>query len=230
MTVNLFGISLHEFDVAITDLLLFIELIVFAYILHRERLSRTMPGRLITSLFLALGASSFLGSFFHAFFPLKAETAIGLIVWMFVAVSIGAAAFVMSCIDALIFGGRVLLRRSLPAIGLYFLTFGYAILFVDYRFKTIILFYLPPMIMLFFMSAAKFLREKTYAWLGVSVGVILSFVAAGIQYLQISLHPIYFNYNALYHTVQGVGMAVIFLSFRTLLRGNLIAGASKHSK
>jgi hypothetical protein len=45
-----------------------------------------------------------------------------------------------------------------------------------------------------------------------------AFVAAGIQQGGIGLHPVYFNHNALYHLVQGIALALIFLAARGLLR------------
>ena len=42
------------------------------------------------------------------------------------------------------------------------------------------------------------------------IGLILTFVAAGIQQLEIGVHTRYFGHNALYHVVQAVGLYLIF--------------------
>lgn len=220
MTIDFFGIPLHEFDVAITDLLLFAESAVFVYFLWQRQSTQTLLRRLLILLFLALGTSSLLGALFHAFFPAKATTTGGFAFWMLVATSIGITACAVWCINALIFKGQKFFKIVLPFVVLYITAFTYIMFFIDYQFKTIIFFYAPPMIVLALVSLIKFLRKHTFAWIGVLTGVILSFVAAAIQYLQIGIHPIYFNYNALYHMIQGVALAVIFLSFLTLLKSN----------
>ena len=79
------------------------------------------------------------------------------------------------------------------------------------------------MIILALISLMRFWRERTISWVGVFVGVILSFVAATIQYLEISIHPVYFNFNALYHVIQGISLAIIFLSFHSLLSKTFIS-------
>lgn len=218
MTINFLGITLHEFDVAITDLLLFAESVIFVYFLLQKQSTQTLLRHLLILLFLALGASSLLGALFHAFFPAKATTTGGFIFWMLVAASIGITASTVWCINGLIFKGQKFFKMILPFIVLYFITFMYIVYFIDYQFKTIILFYAPPMIVLALISLVNFIRDHNFAWFGVFIGVILSFVAAATQYFQISIHPLYFNFNSLYHVIQGISLAVIFLSFRSLLR------------
>ena len=66
-----------------------------------------------------------------------------------------------------------------------------------------------------FLRAA--VRERaSWARLG-ACGLALSFAAAAIQQLRIALHPVYFNHNALYHLVQAVALALLFIAFRGLL-------------
>jgi hypothetical protein len=48
--------------------------------------------------------------------------------------------------------------------------------------------------------------------------VALSFVAAAVQQTETSLHPLYFNHNALYHLIQAFALLLIFLAARGLLR------------
>lgn len=218
MTIDFFGIPLHEFDVAITDLLLFAESAIVVYFLWQRQSTQTLLRRLLILLFLALGASSLLGALFHAFFPAKATTTGGFAFWMLVAASIGITACTVWCINALIFKGQKFFKMILPLVVLYMVAFMYVVFFINYQFKTIILFYAPPMIVLALVSLIKFLRDHNFAWIGVFTGVMLSFVAATIQYLQISIHPVYFNFNALYHVIQGISLAIIFLFFRSLLR------------
>src|SRR3989344_7419783 len=78
---------IHEPDVAITDLILFIESILFAWLFYKQTSNHFLLRKLLILLFLSLGASSFIGALFHAFFPAKATTAEGFIVWILVAFS-----------------------------------------------------------------------------------------------------------------------------------------------
>jgi Family of unknown function (DUF6962) len=50
-----------------------------------------------------------------------------------------------------------------------------------------------------------------------SAGVVLSFVAAACQQLGIAVHPIYFDHNAVYHAIQALALALIFVGLQGLL-------------
>src|SRR4029453_13162664 len=77
--------------------------------------------------------------------------------------------------------------------------------------------YLPAAMFLLagFLRAAIRTRAS-WARLG-AWGLVLSFAAAAIQQLRIALHPVYFNHNALYHLVQAVALALLFMASRGLL-------------
>ncbi len=188
------------------------------YLLYKLQPPQTSLRRLLILLFISLGTASLFGALFHAFFPEKATTAGGFMTWMLVANSIGVTASVVWCINALLFRGTSFFKAMLPFAVIYMAIFAYAMLYINYQFKTIIFFYAPPMVILALASLLKFSRERVYAWIWLFVSVMLSFVAATIQYLQISIHPVYFNYNALYHVIQAISLAIIFLSFRLVLK------------
>jgi|SRR3989344_3626499 len=197
---------IHEPDVAITDLILFIESILFAWLFYKQTSNHFLLRKLLILLFLSLGASSFIGALFHAFFPAKATTAEGFIVWILVAFSIGVTASTIWCINSLLVKGNKFIKITLLFSLLYLAIFMYVVIFIDYRFPIIMIFYIPPMIVLAFISF-----YKSYFYL--LFGILLSFVAALIQYFQISIHPTIFNYNALYHLIQGIALMMIFFSF-----------------
>lgn len=219
MTIDLFGFSIYEFAVSITDLLLFAESSLFATILYQTQSSQLLFRRLLVLLFLALAASSLFGAIFHAFFPLDTGTAGGFFVWMLVANSIGVIASTLWAINALAFMGVRVFKITLPLVAIYNISFIYTMFFIDSEFETIILFYAPPLIVLALVALTKSLRNWDFSWGGVFAGVILSFAAATAQYLKISPHPEYFDHNALYHLIQATSLAVLFLSFRAVLKG-----------
>ena len=218
MTFQLWGATLHEFDVAFTDFLLFVESGLFACLLARLKTPENMLQRLFCALFVLLGISSLLGALFHAFFPAKATTPGGFVMWMLIGLSIGLAAVVIWYINAYILNlGRFL--RVMPLFtGIYLLIFIYVLVFVSYQFKTIIAFYLPPMIVLAVVSFVRWRQTRAVHWLWMFMSIGLSFVAAAIQFLRIGIHPVYFNHNAVYHVVQGVALALLFLAFSRILK------------
>ena len=79
----------------------------------------------------------------------------------------------------------------------------------DHRFTIVILFYLPTMIfVLAMMIYSQFILEFNGSGL-ISIGILISFLAAGIQLSGFSLHK-HFNHNDIYHIVQMAGMYFIY--------------------
>lgn len=214
--IELFGIAIHEPDVALTDLALAVESALFAWLL-RARGARGTLRALLVALFVALAAASLLGALFHAFFPVKAAIASGRAMWLLVTGAIGGVAAVLWLLDALLLGGERAVRRVLPLAGLYLAGFVAVIAFVDESYATVLAFYLPPLLLLTGIAAVRVLRERSTTWAIVLAGLLLSFLAAALQFLGVDLHPRYFNANAVYHVVQGIALAVLFVGFgRTL--------------
>ncbi|MBW3553785.1 MAG: hypothetical protein KY466_09745 [Gemmatimonadetes bacterium] len=214
--IELFGIAIHEPDVALTDLALAVESALFAWLLRARGARRTLR-TLLVALFVALAASSLLGALFHAFFPAKAAAASGRAMWLLVTGAIGGVAAVLWLLDALLLGGERAVRRALPLAGLYLAGFMAVIAFVDDSYATVIVFYLPPLLLLTGIAAVRVLRERSTTWALVLAGLLLSFAAAAAQFLGVALHPRYFNANAVYHVVQGIALAVLFVGFRRTL-------------
>ena len=216
MTLTLAGITLHEFDVAATDLLLCFEAWTFALLLSRRP---AMPARLRTlavALFATLGLSSLLGAAFHAFFPEKAGTTGGYLVWIATGISIALTTSVVWTLDALLLNHRALSRAVSALVPVYFAAFVGVLVFVDYRFKTIISFYAPAVVALAVIAVRMYAKSRGREALYLVLGTGLSFAAAAVQVLKVDVHPQYFNFNALYHLIQGIALAFLFASLRLL--------------
>jgi hypothetical protein len=219
VTVTWFGVTLHEFDVAFTDFLLFVEAATFSALLFREpaphhaRL-RTLGG----ALFALLGASSLLGVVFHAFFPLKASSAGGHAVWMLTGISIALTTSAVWYINAVLTRYRKLGRLVESLVPVYFAAFVFALFFVDYTFKTMISFYAPAVVLLAIIAVRTYARSRAREWVYLTAGTGLSFTAAAVQAMKIGVHPVYFNFNALYHLIQGIALVFLFLAFRRLVQ------------
>jgi len=63
---------------------------------------------------------------------------------------------------------------------------------------------------------AYFRERKTFLAAGVA-GVVLTFVAAGIQQARIDVHSTWMTHNALYHVIQGMALLLIFLAARRIV-------------
>jgi hypothetical protein len=100
---------------------------------------------------------------------------------------------------------------------LQFVGYSAVVLSGQQGFVVAVINYLPAA--LFLLGAVLWARRRDPELrLGpAACGLVLTFVAAGIQRLGIGLHPQYFNHNALYHLVQALGLALIFLGCRTVV-------------
>jgi hypothetical protein len=48
----------------------------------------------------------------------------------------------------------------------------------------------------------------------IAAAFVCSAVAAVLQQAQVSLHPVYFDHNAVYHVVQAVAVVLLYFGFR----------------
>ena len=83
-----------------------------------------------------------------------------------------------------------------------FSVFTLIILFYSQQFLLAAVNYLPAAFFLFFVFIRSYFKTNERAPLYGAIGIILTFIGSFIQIAKISLHPQYFNYNALYHAIQ----------------------------
>jgi drug/metabolite transporter (DMT)-like permease len=86
-------------------------------------------------------------------------------------------------------------RRRLVAA--YAAAFAAVVLLVDESFGSIVRFYGPALLVFLVGAAARAARERD-GWLSITLGLALSVGAALLQQLQVALHPVYFDHNAVY--------------------------------
>jgi hypothetical protein len=205
MQVSLLGLTFHEFDVGMTDVILFLFCLFFLYQLFKYKAKKEA-----LLIFLGLTASSLFGALFHFFFPLKATTPDGFFVWSLVALSIGLIIFGALSYTVKAFSKNKKLYWAVPII--YVGVFIAHFFFVSYTYPGIILFYGPSILLLGVLAVVKlFHTDHVYSYL--LGGVILSFLAAFVQVSKINIHPEYFNFNSLYHSIQLVGIYSMYLFF-----------------
>jgi hypothetical protein len=214
--ITILGIQIHEFSIALSDLILFMESGIFAYLIYRRASGglnfKTIQG-LSFFLFMFLSISSLLGSLFHAFFPQKTDTVGGLIIWMMTAISIGLIATVMWYLNTHLLKKEGIYRYINYFAGLFLIVYLITILFIDYHYPTIIKFYTPPILLLGLISMWRLVSTKKSIWLYLTIGIILTIVAAVVQFLHIGFNSNYLNFNTIYHLIQAAALLFLFIFF-----------------
>jgi len=205
-----------EPDVTLTDYVLCAECVAFAWLIARRPANLMALRRWAVLFFVFTALAALFGGTVHGFYAAESGST-GRVLWKISMLAIGATALAGWAIGAyLLFGHHW--RHFLVTVAAT-LTAAYAavIVFVTDAFWVAVAGYLPAAAFLLagFLRAA--VRERaSWARLG-ACGLALSFAAAAIQQLRIALHPVYFNHNALYHLVQAVALALLFIAFRGLL-------------
>jgi hypothetical protein len=207
------GASIHDPDVVFTDIGL---AILAAYLARRLW---TMPGqgtlpRAGAILLGGLASAAFWGAIFHAFFPADTATAAGFAAWIPVVLSIVVAAATM-----LELALRLLMRRLAPRVrraivATYAASFIAVVLLVDESFTSIVRFYVPPLILLLIAAGQQAIRGRSAGWTLIATGLATSVGAALLQQAEVSVHPLYFDHNAVYHVVQAIALVALYLGFR----------------
>ena len=196
-----------------------LESLAFVVILGRMKTASPAPRNWFAALFVGLACSAAFGGIWHAFFAEPGSVG-GAILWPATMVAIGLTTW---C--SWNFGAALILppkgRRWVGILaGIGFAVYCAAVLLVSQDFLVAIVNYLPSALFLLAAFAIVSIRSHSRkAAFGV-LGLILIFVAAGVQQAEITLHPVYLTHNTLYHLIQMAGLLFVFLGGRWLLSRN----------
>ncbi len=200
---------MNEPDVAITDFLLAAECAALAALTRRAGRGVARAGLWFAALYASIALASLLGGIEHGFMP-----GTGGLVWKGTLLCIGGAA-----LSACFAGSHLILTDSAGGwlrwvvVGL-FIIYAATVLFLRSDFKVAILGYLPSVLFLMLALAVAYTRAKDRRLLWGLAGLAVTLAAVPIQQAEIGLHPRYFNHNALYHVVQGLGFLLLFPAAR----------------
>ena len=207
------GISIPKPDVVFTDLGLAILGAYLGWRLWTARGGGMLPrtGVVVVG---GLASAAFWGAIFHAFFPANTATPSGFIVWIAVALSILVVAAALLELGLRILTPRLapLLRRSIVVT--YAAGFAAVVLFMDESFSTIVRFYAPALVFFLIVAVRQAIRTRSAAWWLIAVSFIISGAAALLQQANVSIHPVYFDHNAVYHVLQGIALVLLYRGFR----------------
>jgi len=157
--------------------------------------------------FWMLGLGAFLGAVSHGWGPYMPELAQSWI-WKVTTISIGFVSFfiIMSTLHVLFPFKTVQLVRAIPVIflGIYLIQITR-----NPEFINVIKFYAPAMIFTLIAMAVLYFTKGASGSNFIIAGILISFLAAGIQVSGFSLHK-HFNHNDIYHVIQMIGMIFLY--------------------
>ncbi len=207
------GISIPKPDVVFTDLGLAILGAYLGWRLWTARGGGMLPrtGVVVVG---GLASAAFWGAIFHAFFPANTATPAGFMAWIPVALSILVVAAALLELGLRILAPRPapLVRRSI--VVRYAAGFAAVVLFVDESFSTIVRFYAPALVFFLIVAVRQAIRTRNAGWRLIAVSFIISGAAALLQQANVSIHPVYFDHNAVYHVLQGIALVLLYRGFR----------------
>jgi hypothetical protein len=195
----------HEPAVAITDFILAGECSVFAFLIAHKLPSGAYRAWLLV-FFVSIAAGALFGGISHGFFPDDSNGA--QVIWVATMLAIGVTSLACWNLAAEVLRGRWMALRAVALGGLI----GYAALVVcGFRaYRLVIINYLPAAMFLLIACVIAWRRgERALHW--AALGLVLTFVAAGIQVIRVALPPL--DHNTLYHLVQALALLLIYIGF-----------------
>ncbi len=212
--------TLHEPAVTLTDYLLALECGLFAVLLARAGRIGVATVRFAFLVFFGGAATaSLLGGTVHGFFP-DATSPGNRALWIATMLSVG-----LTALAALVAGVRLsassgLAAKLTPVFAFLYVIYAVIVIFLRREFVVAIYFYVPATV--FLLGVFVWLWAKAgnpgAPW-GV-FGLLLTFVAAGVQIGRVALHATYVDHNALYHLIQAIAMYLLFRAALLVGEGN----------
>ena len=203
-------------DVTLTDYGLALLCAWFVWRIWRG--PRFGPARFwLVLFFAAAGVAALLGGTVHGFFDLEGTTGHD-VLWTATLIAIGVAA-----LAAWGLGARLVLKDGAASslIGLATVVFlGYSGLVIagDQDFRVAVIHYLPATLFLLIAVLVRNHRAPHPGFRIGAIGLVLTFAAAAVQQLQLGVHPVWFNHNAVYHMVQAAALVLIYRGMVGALR------------
>jgi hypothetical protein len=207
-----------EADVVVTDYLLTVESVVLAVLVAGAPATKPHLQHWFVLFFSATALASLAGGTVHGFFQAASSAVGAVLLWRTALVAIGVAAA-----SAWTIGGRLVLgdaaaRTVERAAWIELVGYSAIVILVTDAFWVAIVNYLPAVL---FLAIAFGVVYRATLDPGIAIGLVglgLTLVAAALQRTGITVHPLYFTHNALYHSVQAVALLLLFLSARGLIR------------
>ncbi len=199
---------IYEPMTAFTDLLITLLGSYFAWKLFLLYGQSTAGVHLYWGLaFVMVSIGALLGAVSHGvgphFAPFVKNT-----LWKLTTLSIGGVSvfFLMTVIHHLPGLSLVFWIKWIPVLA-YLIYF--CVILVNDQFLNVILFYVPIMIIVLMTMLYSQFSLGTVGSGYISIGIIISFIGAGVQASRLGLHQ-HFNHNDIYHVIQMIGMGFFY--------------------
>jgi hypothetical protein len=190
-----------------------VETAAFAVLLWRQRPARTAR-RVAALIFACLCASSVTGGSYHGFFPGGTASPGGWAVWITTMLILGVVASLAWVLFFLLLGGARGLRAVVVAVTAAFLVYAYVVVRIDHSFRVSAIASAPPVLAVFVLMLVRAARDGHRNATLAGGAIVLMLAAAVLQQLHVGLHPRWFNHNALYHLLEGIALAALFVALR----------------
>jgi hypothetical protein len=212
-------LAISEPDVTLTDFVLALECGIFAFLLYRKWSRSNFPiFRWFVYFFVSLAVASLAGGIVHGFFA-QSENIVSRLLWRSTMAALGMAAWSAWAVGAAIYFSEKIGRWIVRIAGLEFLLYLFIVLFLNQAFIVAVANYFPAGLFLFLVYLRTYLQTKDLSVGEGLAGIGLIFIGSLLQQMKVSVHPVYFTHNALYHAIEGMALFFIFLSTRSFIKG-----------
>jgi len=165
--------------------------------------------RWLVLFFAGAGAAPLLGGTVHGFFD-HPGTAAYEILWPATLIAVGLATLGVWGLGARLTFRDGVARGVIGLATMAFLSYAGLIVAGFQEFRVAVINYLPATLFLLLAVAISWRRKPGPGLARAALGLALTLVAAGGQQAGVSLHPRYFDHNALYHLVQAVALVLVW--------------------
>ena len=202
---------MRDVDVTLTDYALAVELGVLVFLLCRQAAGDPPLQRRFGLFFAGSALAALTGGTVHGFLPDSSP------LWTTSLVALGLPALAAWGISARLLAPRSweiwLWRAAVVECAAY----AVVVLAGVRSFAVAIVNYMPAAVVMAVAFAWRSRAKDAGAALWGLGGMLLIFVGAGAQTMRVSLHPRFFDHNALYHVIDGVASVFIFVAARGLV-------------
>jgi hypothetical protein len=204
---------MNEISTTLSDFALCALNIIFCWKLWALRVSRKNFKNNFFGIFAAAALASLMGGVVHGFLPADDEK-ITQFFWLITMISVGVSSYNLNLVNLHLLFRNEMVISIRKYIRILLAIYIVIVIWVSSQFYIAIISYIPAAIVLFLILFSRVMRKRTMANLGGLVGLGLTFVAAYIQQSHLAIHPVYMDHNALYHVLQSLGMAGLFIFAR----------------
>ncbi len=199
---------MNQPQVVLSDYLIFIECVLFVWLL--ARLPATVFGTWFIMLFGLLAVASLAGGTVHGFAPPE-STPLFDVLWLVVLLSIGLASVALWAIAARLLFSEPMKDKVIIAASWAFIAYVAVVVTINNTFLMAILFSTLPALVLFVAFFVIQFRspERAYAGRVGASALGLNFWGSIIQQLQIGYGPL--HHNTVYHLIEAVSFGALFI-------------------